>query len=41
ANAIRFPNLSKMAQDYLAIPAISAPIGRVFAGETDLVIPKR
>ena len=30
-----------MAKDYLAIPATSAPVERVFSGGTDLVIQKR
>ena len=30
-----------MAKDYLAIPATSAPVERVFSGETDLVTQKR
>lgn len=30
-----------MARDYLAIPATSAPVERVFSGGTDLVTQRR
>ena len=30
-----------MAKDYLAIPATSAPVERLFSGGTDLVTQKR
>ncbi|CAB4380427.1 unnamed protein product [Rhizophagus irregularis] len=36
-----YPNLSKMALDYLAIPATSAPVERIFSSGTDLVTQKR
>ncbi|GBC14125.2 ribonuclease H-like protein [Rhizophagus irregularis DAOM 181602=DAOM 197198] len=38
---IKYPNLSKMARDYLSIPATSAPVERIFSGGTDLVVQKR
>jgi ribosomal protein S27E len=41
ANATTYPNLAKMARDYLAIPATSVPVERVFSNGTDLVQPKR
>jgi hypothetical protein len=41
ANATMYPCLAAMARDYLAIPATSAPVERVFSGGTDLVQPKR
>ena len=41
ANAATHPCLAAMARDYLAIPATSAPVERVFSGGTDLVQPKR
>ena len=40
-NAAAYPRLAAMARDYLAIPATSAPVERVFSGGTDLVQPKR
>jgi hAT family C-terminal dimerisation region len=40
-NATAYPRLAAMARDYLAIPATSAPVERVFSGGTDLVQPKR
>jgi hypothetical protein len=36
-----YPCLAAMARDYLAIPATSAPVERVFSGGTDIVQPKR
>ncbi|CAB4431899.1 unnamed protein product [Rhizophagus irregularis] len=36
-----YSNLSKMALDYLAIPATSAPVERIFSSGTDLVTQKR
>jgi hypothetical protein len=41
ASAAMYPCLAAMARDYLAIPATSAPVERVFSGGTDLVRPKR
>ncbi|CAB5208334.1 unnamed protein product [Rhizophagus irregularis] len=37
---IEYPNLSKMARDYLSIPATSASMERIFSGGTDLVVQK-
>ncbi|GES98122.1 zinc finger BED domain-containing protein DAYSLEEPER-like [Rhizophagus clarus] len=37
----KFPNLSKMAKDFLAIPGTSVPVKRVFSGGTDLVTQRR
>lgn len=36
-----YPNLARVARDYLAIPATSAPVERVFSGGADLVTDKR
>ncbi len=36
-----FPNLSKMAMDYLAIPATSVSIEREFSLTADICSPKR
>ncbi|CAB4472701.1 unnamed protein product [Rhizophagus irregularis] len=33
----KFPNLSKMARDFLAIPGTSVPVKRVFSSGTDLI----
>ncbi|CAG8786743.1 15771_t:CDS:2, partial [Dentiscutata erythropus] len=38
---VTYLNLTRMAQDYLAIPATSAPIERIFSNATDLITPKR
>ncbi|CAG8513635.1 13544_t:CDS:2 [Dentiscutata heterogama] len=38
---ITYPNLTRMAQNYLAILATSAPIERIFSNATDLITPKR
>ncbi|GBC26953.2 zinc finger BED domain-containing protein RICESLEEPER 2-like [Rhizophagus irregularis DAOM 181602=DAOM 197198] len=37
----KFPNLSKMARDFLAIPGTSVPVERVFSGGTDLITQSR
>ncbi|GES85086.1 zinc finger BED domain-containing protein DAYSLEEPER-like [Rhizophagus clarus] len=37
----KFPNLSKMAKDFLAIPGTSVPVERVFSGGTDLITQRR
>ena len=36
-----YPHLASMARDYLAAPATSAPVERVFSGGTDIAQPKR
>lgn len=36
-----YPSLARLARDYLAIPATSAPVERVFSGGADLVTDKR
>ncbi|CAB4430555.1 unnamed protein product [Rhizophagus irregularis] len=36
-----FPNLAKMARDYLAVPGTSVPVECVFSGGTDLVSHRR
>jgi hypothetical protein len=36
-----YPNLARIARDYLAIPATSAPAERVFSGGADLITDKR
>ncbi|CAB5205209.1 unnamed protein product [Rhizophagus irregularis] len=40
AHEVEYPNLSKMAHDYLSIPATSAPVKRIFSGGTDLITQK-
>jgi hypothetical protein len=40
-NACEYPRLGRIARDYLAIPATSAPAERVFSGGADLVTKKR
>jgi len=39
--ARKYPRLARIARDYLAIPATSAPAERVFSGGADLVSKKR
>lgn len=36
-----YPSLGKMARDYLAVPATSASIERIFSSGKDLVTDKR
>jgi hypothetical protein len=36
-----YPRLARIARDYLAIPATSVPVERVFSGGADLVTNKR
>lgn len=36
-NSDRFPNLSRIVKDYLAIPGISTPSERVFSGGRQLI----
>jgi hypothetical protein len=38
---MQYPLLSKMAKDFLAIPATSAPVERIFSGGTDLIEQRR
>ena len=40
-HASMYPRLARMARDYLAIPATSAPAERVFSGGADLITDKR
>jgi hypothetical protein len=40
-HAGEYPCLARIARDYLAIPATSAPAERVFSGGADLVTKKR
>jgi hypothetical protein len=40
-NAAKYPCLARIARDYLAIPATSAPAERVFSGGADLITKKR
>ena len=40
-NVGSYPHLAEMAQDYLAIPATSAPVERIFSSAKDLIAPKR
>ena len=40
-HAYEYPCLARIARDYLAIPATSAPAERVFSGGADLVTDKR
>ena len=40
-HAFEYPCLARIARDYLAIPATSAPCERVFSGGGDLVTKKR
>jgi hAT family protein len=40
-NAHAYPCLARIARDYLAIPATSAPVERVFSGGADLITKKR
>ncbi|CAG8690576.1 2245_t:CDS:1, partial [Cetraspora pellucida] len=37
----KYPNLARMARDYLAITATSVPVEQVFSGGTDLISVKR
>ena len=36
-NSDRFPNLSRMARDYLAVPGTSTPSERAFSGGRQLI----
>ncbi|CAG8446528.1 17985_t:CDS:2, partial [Dentiscutata erythropus] len=36
-----YPNLSKMARDFLAIPGTSVPVERIFSNSADLISSKR
>jgi len=38
---MEFPNLSRMARDFLSIPETTVPIERRFSNGADLVIPNR
>ncbi|CAG8848217.1 17511_t:CDS:2, partial [Gigaspora margarita] len=40
-NKPKYPNLSKMAKDYLAIPGTSVPVECIFSSSTDLISAKR
>ena len=38
---LQYPHLAKMAKYYLAIPASSAPVERIFSGDADLITQTR
>ena len=38
---LQYPHLTKMAKDYLAIPASSVPVERIFSGDADLITQTR
>ena len=40
-NSDEYPTLARIARDYLAIPATSASVERVFSGGTHLVTDRR
>ena len=41
SRAAKYPALAQLARSYLAIPAISASVERIFSGGADLVLQKK
>ena len=41
SNSVKYPNLSRMARDYLTIPGTSASSERLFSSGKELITDKR